>query len=148
MCGYQCRHAAGDHSICNVLGCICGCICDCTGYAKKRRLLRRHRVNMRIMDQVISQSGLDEELADQIERATGNTNFYLGLDDVMDEDSDAEDPVRAFIEEKAREVKEVHDAAQEQSAFVKAARDVLKCRALMTDVERARMQLEDMRGLR
>jgi hypothetical protein len=66
----------------------------------------------------------------------------------MDEDSDAEDPERALVEEKAREVKEVHDAAKEQRAFVKAARDVLKCRALMTDVERARMQLEDMRGLR
>ena len=73
----------------------------------------------------------------------GNANFYLGMCS-MDEDSDADDPERAAVE-KAREIR---DAANEQKAFVEAARGVLKCRALVTDVERARMQLEDMRGLR
>ena len=142
VCGYQCRHAAGDHSTCRMRGVVC----DCTGYARKRRLLRQHRVNMRIMDEVISQNGLEEELDDELEQVTGNSNFWLG-ECSMDEDSDAEDPERALAE-KAREVQEVRDAANEQRAFVEAAREVLQCRALETDVERARMQLEDMRGLR
>ena len=53
MCSRECEHAAGDRS---------GCLrwnCGCTDYAKKRRLLREHRVNMRVMDDVILENGLD-----------------------------------------------------------------------------------------
>jgi hypothetical protein len=143
VCGLRCLHDAGDRTICKRTD-YPDFVCGCTGYAKKRRSLREHRVNMRVMDQVIQQNGLEEELDDELEEVTGNTNFWLGLDDVMDEDSDAEDPERALVEEN----RELRRAAQDQKGFLEAVQGALECRALMTDVERARMQLEDMRGLR
>ena len=53
MCSRECGHVAGDRSACLRWN------CGCTDYAKKRRLLREHRVNMRVMDDVILENGLD-----------------------------------------------------------------------------------------
>ena len=86
VCSRECGHAAGDRS---------GCLrwdCGCTHYAKRRRLLRDHRVNMRVMDDVILDYGLDEELEARLVRETGNTNFFLGQDVDLDEPSDAKTP--------------------------------------------------------
>ena len=62
----------------------------CSGYAIKRRLLREHRVQMRIMDSVIRYRDLEEEVGDPLVEETGNTGFYLGWDSSeVDESSDA-----------------------------------------------------------
>jgi hypothetical protein len=87
FCSRVCAHAAGDRTAC--LGWNCGC----TRYAKKRRLLREHRVNMRIMEEVIWEHGLADVLEARLEDETGNTNFWLEHDpEEMDESSDTEDP--------------------------------------------------------
>ena len=52
MCSMACVHAAGDRS-------NCGAGCTCIGYAVKGRLLREHRVQMRVMDNVIRDHDLE-----------------------------------------------------------------------------------------
>ena len=118
-------------------------VCGCTGYAKKRRLLREHRGSMRIMHRMIARRGLDAALDERLDRS-GNANFHLDTDTDMNEDTDAEDPERALVEEN----RELRRAAKDQKGFLEAVQGALECRAMVTDVERARMQLEDMRGLR
>ena len=86
FCSCTCSHAAGDGTAC------VGWNCGCTEYAKKRRLLRDHRINMRIVDDVILVNGLQEELEERMIQETGDANFFLGLDVDLDEPSDAEDP--------------------------------------------------------
>ena len=118
-------------------------VCGCTRYAKKRRLLREHRESMRVMEKMLRRRRLEELLDTGLELA-GHKRFWLGIDTDMDEDSDAEDPERALVEEN----RELRRAAKEQKGFLEAVQGALECRAMVTDVERARMQLEDMRGLR
>ena len=113
-----------------------------TGYAKKRCLLRDHRRNMRIMDELIDENGLTSELEERLIEETGNTNFWLGVDSVMDEPSDQEDP-EALAKQR---VNDLLQESKDKQAFVAAAQDTLACRAVATDLERARMQLEDLRA--
>ena len=95
------------------------------------------------MDRMLVRRGLGESLEVRLDVA-GCSRWYLGIDPTMDEDSDAEDPERALAEK----VRELQEAAKEQKGFLEAVQGALECRAMVTDVERARMQLEDMRGLR
>jgi hypothetical protein len=92
---------------------------------------------------MLARRGLEAALDERLDRS-GNANFHLDTDTDMDEDTDAEDPERALVEEN----RELRRAAKDQKGFLEAVQGALECRALMTDVERARMQLEDMRGLR
>ena len=135
-CSAFCSHAAGDRTACN------GWNCGCTNYAKKRRLLRDHRINMRVMDAVISENGLQEELEDRLVQETGDTNFWLGQDSFLDEPSDTEDPedtLRATIAGLRSE-------AADQNTMVQAVQRALECGSMRMDLEHARMALEDMRS--
>ena len=96
---------------------------------------------MRVMDDVIDEHGLSPELEGRLIDETGNTNFWLGEDTDMDEDSDQEDP-EAVAKQR---VNDLLQESKDRQAFVAAAQDTLACRAVATDLERARMQLEDMR---
>ena len=136
MCSRRCAHNAGDKT-----GCY-GWNCGCTSYAKKRRLLRDHRRNMRVMDDVITENGLEQELEERLIEETGNTNFWLGHDREMDGDSDQEDP-EAAAKQRANDLLQ---ESKGKEAFVTAAQDALACRAVATDLERARLQLEDLRA--
>ena len=117
LCSRECGHAAGDRSACLEWD------CGCTRYAKKRRWLRAHREQMRIMDELIATYDLDEQL---------DTSFYLGSDSELDEQSDAEDPERHLRAE-----------ATDQRALVQAVQGALECRSVLQDVERAGMELAD-----
>ena len=128
FCSNRCRHDAGDRS-------------GCYGW-EKRRLLRDHRTNMRIMDDIIDEHGLSSELEERLVDETGNTNFFLGEDTDMDEDSDQEDP-EAVAKQRANDLLQ---ESKDKQAFVAAAQDTLAGRAVATDLERARMQLEDLRA--
>ena len=97
---------------------------------------------MRIMDDVIRDHGLAEELEERMVEETGNSNFWLGHQRKMDEDSDQEDP-EAIAKQR---VKDLLQESKDKQAFVAAAQDTLACRAVATDLERARMQLEDLRA--
>ena len=117
--------------------CVCWRDCGCTGYAKKRRLLREHRRKMRVMDELIEDHGLEEELQELLVDETGNTNFWLGEHEVMDEGSDQEDPEAALRKEVA-----------DKSAFLAGARCIVEAHVTARELERARMRLEDLSGLR
>ena len=97
---------------------------------------------MRVMDDVIEEHGLSPELEDRMIEDTGNTNFWLGHQSKMDGDSDQEDP-EAVAKQR---VNDLLQESKDKQAFVAAAQDTLACRAVATDLERARMQLEDMRA--
>ena len=90
---------------------------------------------MRVMDDVIRQHRLEDDAEDAVVEETGNTSFYLGTDSEMDEDSDAEDPQRQLRVE-----------ATDQRAMVQAVQGALECRSVLHDLERARLELEDLRS--
>ena len=132
-CSAACSHAAGDRTACTQN-------CGCTGYAWKRRLLRDHRANMRIMEQLLDHHDLSEELDDLLIQHTGNTNFWLGDDSFLDEPSDTEDPEQTLRAANAA----LRSAAADQSTMVQAVQQALECGSMRTDVERARMAFEDL----
>ncbi len=74
--------------------------------AKKRRMLREHRMQMRVMQKVIH----DNELGDDAHAVLdGDAFFFLETDSEMDEASDVSDPEQ-----------ELRAAAADQSAMVQA----------------------------
>lgn len=104
----------------------------------KRRLLTEHRENMRIMKGLIEDHDLSEELVERLIEETGNTNFHLGFDEGaggMDEGSDEEDPEL-----------ELRKALDENNSFIEAVTGALENRAMATELERSRMQMEDFRA--
>ena len=90
---------------------------------------------MRLMDEIIVQNGLDAELNQLAIEETGDVCFDLGWDSEMDELSDAEDPEQ-----------QLRAALADQSAMVQAVQGALECRSVLQDLERARMELEDLRS--
>ena len=108
-----------------------------------------HREQMRVMDDFIEDNGLKSELEATVIEETGNTGFWLGLDDGsdgLDEDSDAEDPEAVM----GQQVRALRQELADQRAFVAAVKGALGHSAMARELERARMQLEDHRaqGLR
>ena len=118
-----------------------------TPYAKKRRLLREHRRNMRVMDDVIEDHGLGDELEGRMVDETGNTNFWLGYHSSLDEGSDGDDPMLPWYQENQRlrqENLQLRQEGRELEVFVGAARDMQAARSVRTDLERTRMCHEDL----
>ena len=116
--------------------------CGFTNYSKKRRLLRDHCDNMRIMDEFVRDGGDEHWLEQRIIEETRNTNFFLGSDSHMDQASDAKDPEKT-VREEVRTLKAEKVDAQ---AMVQAAQGALEGRSVLTNLERARTELEDMRS--
>ena len=111
-----------------------------TAYAKKRRMLTGHRVNMRIMDGLIEDNGLGPELEERLIERTGNTNFWLGYDNYgLDETSGDEDP-QAEAEDALEDLREER---QDAESFVQAVKGAAENRTLVLALERASMQRED-----
>ena len=101
---------------------------------------------MRIMEDIIDSHDLAWEMDEDMVAQTGNTGFWLGYDTGfggMDEGSDAEDPEA----DAKQEVQEIRREAADQQGLVAAVQSALECRAMATDLERARMRLEDHRAL-
>ena len=100
---------------------------------------------MRVMEELIVEEDLEDELQARLIEETGNTIFWLGQHDEsdgMDESSDHGDPEAEAITRA--------DALQQESAdrrgFLTAVAGALESRRVLTDLERSRMQLEDLRG--
>ena len=88
------------------------------------------------MEDLIDDNDLQDELEERMVEETGNTSFWLGYDsEGLDESSDKEDPEKTLR-------KEIDD----KSHFLEAASSTLMLRQMTTEVERARMQMEDMRS--
>ena len=115
-----------------------------TPYAEKRRFLREHRVQMRVMQDLLDEAGLIEDYHAEVMVELDHGPYWLGFDDGpggMDEQSDEEDPevaLRCENEQLRRE-------AADQQAFVAAVQDLRAHDVLRQENERLRMQLEDHR---
>ena len=108
-----------------------------------RRLLRAHRAQMRVMETLIEHQNLSDELEDMLIDITGNTIFWLGAHDFMDESSDAEDVEAVLVAENAA----LRASAADANTLLLAAQQMLECGRLQRDVEQARMALEDVRSV-
>ena len=113
-----------------------------TAYAKKRRWLREHRVEMRIMTDLVEEEGLEHELNERILAGTGNNGFWLGYgphDLDSDEDEDPEKKLR-------EEVRELKSQLADRTALIEALTEHRRKQDLeqvLLDMERARMKCED-----
>ena len=129
---------------------ICDCTCpDVTGYSQKRRLLREHRKTMRVMQDVIWDNNLHDQYCEALQAApAGPQDWWPGPDyEEPDESSDVEDPERKArddLEEYKREV--VDKETLFQIAVVETARKSVEDKQIYLDLERARMEREDLRG--
>ena len=113
-----------------------------TSYAEKRRLLREHRAQMRVMEDVIDRHNLTEEYELEVQFELDTSVFWLGYDhgpDGMDEESECEDPDVAL----QRENDDLRREATDQQAFISAVQEIQAYERMRLDLERARMQLED-----
>ena len=115
---------------------------ESTGYSRKRRLLRRHREQMRVMEDIIWDHDLQADLDLRMVYETGNTQFWLGHHAFVDEGSDAPDPEDELRVESERLRRE----ARESRALVDAAAAMAESEVLRRDLERARMACEDLRS--
>ena len=97
---------------------------------------------MRVMNDVIEDHGLDDQLEERPADETGNSNFWLGICSEMDEDSDQADP-QAIAEANANALSAENE---EKQTFIEAVQGALECQTMANEMERARMQLEDLRA--
>ena len=133
MLQYYCSEACGD-----VLEQVATRNRSGTRYAQKRRLLRRHRQEMRLMADIIENHDLEDELQDYVEFMTGNSGLWLAFDRDMDEGSDADDPEAQLNAE-----------ASDRTALIEALtenRRQTRMEQVLLDLERARMTIEDRRA--
>jgi hypothetical protein len=128
---------------------ICDCICpDVTGYSRKRRWLREHRKTMRVMQGLIEY----RELGEVYQRAlTFHPAADIWADETpdaeLDESSDMEDPEKTAKNDLEKYRKEVADKEiLFQIAVVETARKSVEDKQVHLDLERARMEREDLRG--
>ena len=129
---------------------ICDCTCtDMTGYSKKRRLLREHRKTMRVMQGIIREHGLHGEYSEALQADVDLAqDWWPGPDyEELDESSDVEDPEKKAIDDLEEHKREVADKETLfQIAVVETARKSVEDKQVHLDLERARMEREDLRG--
>ena len=115
---------------------------DMTPYAKKRRLLREHRQQMRVMEGFIEQHNLTEAYELEVAYELDTSVFWLGYDsgpDGMDEESCCEEPEEAL----QRDNEALRQEATDRQALISAIQDMGSYERIKLDLERARMRLED-----
>ena len=128
---------------------ICDCTCpDVTGYSQKRRLLREHRKTMRVMEEVILDNGLHGAYREALNAAPGDPQDW----DVqecphLDESSDVEDPEKKARDDWDNYTLEMMDKEKLfEVAVLRTARRAEWNKQVHLDMERARMEREDLRG--
>ena len=94
-----------------------------SSYAKKRCFFREHKVQMRVMEDLLDEDGLTEEYHAEVMVELDNTPFWLGFDDgpgSMDESSDTEDP-ETFLRSGNAQLRR---AAADLQTFIAAVQDL------------------------
>ena len=114
-------------------------------YAKKRRILREHRAQMRVVEDLIADHGLAGDYHANVLIKMHNMPFWLGDDDApsgMGEASDTENPEPDL----RRENEELRRAfADQQQTFISAVQGLGDHQGMRQHLERARMSLQDRR---
>ena len=128
---------------------ICDCTCpDVTGYSKKRRLLREHRKTMRVMERVILDGNLGVAFSHELNASPGAPQDWCVEErSDLDETSDVEDPEKTAKDDLQGYKQEM--AGKEalfRMAVVVTARASVEDTGIRLDLERARMEREDLRG--
>jgi hypothetical protein len=118
-CCMQCRHDAGDRRHCR------RGVCGCTGFAIKRRQLREHREQMRLMWQVIMACGFEDEVERTMEEDGWPERVWDDAE--MDERSDEEDPMVT----QANELSNI-------DSIVQLSRNMVELAGVRRDLKRAR----------
>ncbi len=128
---------------------ICDCTCDdVTGYSKKRRLLREHRKTMRVIEEVILDNGLHGTYREVLNAAPGDPQDWdVQPHPELDETSDVEDPEKVAINDWENYTLEMMDKEKLfEVADLRTARRAEWNKQVHLDMERARMEREDLRG--
>ena len=136
-CDRRCAHDAGDRSLCWSWQ-----DCGCTAYSKKRRLLREHREQLRIAEDILEENDLHEEYAERAAEETDGPDSLAHLD-FMDEGSDAEDP-EAELRTENRLLRAELDDRDCTQQVIQLATASLDRGALVRDLERKSMFAEDL----
>ena len=139
-CGDACSHAAGDRTRCK------GWNCGCTFYAKQHCAFRNLVAGLRIYEEaVLEVEGMQDDIEVRLDVAEVywdidmNDTIEETIDDQMDPDGQSRAAMRAKMEGLLAE-------AADQHAMVEAAAGVLERRSVHLNLERARMELEDLRS--
>jgi hypothetical protein len=133
-CSFECAHAAGNRDDCKPG-------CGCTGFERMRNLIRMDRDSMRVMDDIIMDHNLSWE---QIHRSDAAGAYVFDVDRPLDDEPDPEKVLQAEVAALRAE----RDEFERLRTITNMAAAVLDHGAVVRDMERARMALEDSRGLR
>jgi len=119
-----------------------------TNYAEKRRWLRWHREQMRVMERLLRDLGQMEEFDRRLQSELDSDQIELDYDSIFDEMStdseesdEAEDPQARLEAENAA----LRSAERERQEFLAAAQAMAASQQVLLDLERARMRAEDVR---
>jgi hypothetical protein len=133
-CSFECAHTAGNRD-----DCMPGC--GYTGFERLRNENRMLRASMEVMDDIIMDHDL---LGEHFERSDA-AGAYIW--DPANEPERGADPEKALQAEVAA-LRAERDELQRLRIITNMAAAVLDHGAVVRDLERARMALEDSRGLR
>ena len=116
-----------------------------TPYGKKRRSLREHREEMRIVVGILDDYGLYEAFEEEVIEAMGNNPFWMGRMDKPGEADEPDDPLTDPMLAVQRDMAEERESlARLIGALEVRHRDQERLEALQLDLERARMFAEDL----
>ncbi len=110
-----------------------------TSYGKVRCNLRVHRIQMRIMNDLIEDNDLDDELLDRFYEETGNAPFALAHIPQFDEVEDDTEKL---------EMQEMKAEADDKERFIAAIADGLRLRKLEAEIETLRNENAEIETLR
>ena len=107
-----------------------------TSYGKQRCVLRQHRIEMRIMANLLNRNSPTDELQDDFVEETGNTGYWLGHVSCFDEL--VEDTEKLEMEER---LAEKGDAAR----FILAIKSGTKLQKVNVEMEELRAENAELR---
>ena len=107
-----------------------------TSYGEQRCVLRKHRIEMRIMDRLLHRNGLTDELEGDVIEETGITGYWLGHESSFDEL--VEDTEKLEMQER---LAEKGDAVR----FIQAINSGIKLQKVTAEMEELRAEDAELR---
>ena len=107
-----------------------------TSYGEQRCVLRKHRIEMRIMASLLNRNGLTDELQDDVIEETGNTAYWLGH--VSSFDELVEDTEKLGMQERLAE-------KGDMVRFIQAIQSCTKLKKVNVEMEGLRAENAELR---